>query len=95
MLASNDTNRCSHQRETDRLPVGRPRRSKPVYAAAFAEGKRRYADMTEHDPEHIPTDDELDVEGPNEGATGAVDLDDEDLTDLEDDDGYSDEDDDY
>jgi len=45
--------------------------------------------MTEHDPEHIPTEDELDVEGPNEGATDHAGLD-EDLTDLEDDDGYSD-----
>ena len=50
--------------------------------------------MTEHDPEHIPTDDELDVEGPNEGATGDVNVE-EDLTDLEDDDGYGDEDEDY
>ena len=49
--------------------------------------------MNEHDPEHIPTDDELEVEGPNEGATDHV-LPDEDLTDLEDDDGHSDEDDD-
>jgi hypothetical protein len=50
--------------------------------------------MNEHDPEHIPTDDELEVEGPNEGATDHVELADEDLTDLEDDDGHSDEDDD-
>ena len=50
--------------------------------------------MAEHDPEHIPTDDELEVEGPNEGATDHVELD-EDLTDLEDDDGHDDEDEDY
>ncbi|MFL5913741.1 MAG: hypothetical protein ACJ768_24655 [Gaiellaceae bacterium] len=51
--------------------------------------------MTEHHPEHIPTDDDLDVEGPNEGATGDVELADEDLTDLEDDDGYGEEDEGY
>ena len=52
--------------------------------------------MTEHDPDQVPTDFELDLEGPNEGAAGEnPELDDEDLANLEDDDGYADEDDDY
>ena len=52
--------------------------------------------MTEHDPEHVPTDDELDLEGPNEGAMGDnPEVDDVDLEELEDDDGYGEEDDDY
>ena len=51
--------------------------------------------MIEHDPEHIPSADELEVEGPNEGATDHVELDDADLEGLEDDDGYADEDDEY
>jgi hypothetical protein len=52
--------------------------------------------MTEHEPEQVPTDDELDIEAPNEGATGDnPELEDVDLEDLEDDDGYADEDDDY
>jgi hypothetical protein len=58
-------------------------------------GTPRYP-MTEHDPDQVPTDDELDLEAPNEGAAGdTVELDDADLEDLEDDDGYADEDDDY
>jgi hypothetical protein len=52
--------------------------------------------MNEHDPEQIPEDAELDVEGPNEGATGDnPEVEDVDLEELEDDDGYADEDDDY
>jgi hypothetical protein len=51
--------------------------------------------MTEHEPEQVPTDFDLDLEAPNEGATGENPELDEDLTDLEDDDGYADEDDDY
>jgi hypothetical protein len=51
----------------------------------------------EHEPDEFPTDDELDLEGPNEGATGDnPEPEDVDLEDLEDDDGYgSDEDDEY
>jgi hypothetical protein len=57
--------------------------------------ERRGTPVTEHDPEQIPTDDDLDLEAPNEGATGDnPELDDADLEDLEDDDGYADEDDD-
>jgi hypothetical protein len=52
--------------------------------------------MNEHDPEQVPIDAELDLEGPTEGAMGDnPELDDDDLADLEDDDGYADEDDDY
>jgi hypothetical protein len=52
--------------------------------------------MTEHDPEQVPTDFELDLEGPNEAAVGeSPELDDEELANLEDDDGYADEDEDY
>jgi hypothetical protein len=49
----------------------------------------------EHDPEQVPSDEELDLEGPNEGATGDnPELDDEDLDGLEDDDGHGEEEDD-
>jgi hypothetical protein len=52
--------------------------------------------MSEHDPDQVPTDVDLDLEGPNEGATGDnPEVDDEDLTDLEDDDGYPAEDDEF
>jgi hypothetical protein len=52
--------------------------------------------MSEHEPEHVPTDEELNLEGPNEGATGDnPELEDVDLESLEDDDGHPDEDDDY
>jgi hypothetical protein len=45
--------------------------------------------MSEHEPENLPSDDELDLEGPNEGAAGDnPELDDEELESLEDDDGY-------
>jgi hypothetical protein len=51
--------------------------------------------IEEHEFEQVPSDDELDVEGPNEGAAGDnAELGDEDFDDLEDDDGYGDEEDD-
>jgi hypothetical protein len=51
--------------------------------------------IDEHDPEQVPSDEELDLEGPNEGSAGDdAEVDDEDLEDLEDDDGYGEEEDD-
>jgi len=50
----------------------------------------------EHEPDQVPSDDELDLEGPNEGAAGDNPELDVDLDELEDDDGYeSEEDDEY
>lgn len=52
--------------------------------------------MNEHDPERDPTDVDLDLEAPNEGATGDnPELDDEELAELADDDGYADDDEDF
>lgn len=52
--------------------------------------------MSEHDPERDPTDFDLDLEAPNEGATGDnAELDDEELAELADDDGYADDDEDF
>ena len=46
----------------------------------------------EHESEQVPSDEELDVEGPNEGAAGEnPEAGDDDLEELEDDDGYGDE----
>jgi hypothetical protein len=46
----------------------------------------------EHEFEQVPSDDELDVEGPNEGATGEnPEIADEDFDELEDDDGFGNE----
>jgi hypothetical protein len=51
----------------------------------------------EHEPEQVPTDEELDLEAPNEGAAGDnPELDEEELASLEDDDGFpAEEDDEY
>jgi hypothetical protein len=55
----------------------------------------RYAMTDEHDPDQVPSDEELDLEGPGEGAAGDnPELDDEDLEGLEDDDGFGEEEDD-
>ena len=52
--------------------------------------------MSEQNPEFVPTDDDLELEAPNEGATGEnPEVEDVDLESLEDDDGYPEEDDDY
>jgi hypothetical protein len=51
--------------------------------------------MNEHEPDEVPTDETLDLEGPNEGAMGDSPELDENLEGLEDDDGYPNEDDEY
>jgi hypothetical protein len=52
--------------------------------------------MNEHEPDEVPTDEALDLEGPNEGAMGDnPEVDDVDLEGLEDDDGHPNEDDEY